>query len=82
MFVAIASKDSTTLKNMKGLDKLLRGIGWPHRTVSHPVGHVVGDRAIEDALTYLRGGKLAPAEAPENASKKSPRKPGRRAKKR
>lgn len=82
MFVAIASKDATTLKNMKSLDKLLRGIGWPHRTVSHPVGHVVGDRAIQDALTYLRGGKAEPVETVASAPKASAKKPGRRAKKR
>lgn len=74
MFVAIASKDKTTVKNMKSLDRLLIQLGWPHRTKAHAVGHAVGAVPMREALAYLRK-EGEPKKAPETKTVAKRQKP-------
>lgn len=69
MFVAIASKDKTTIKNMKSLDKLLKALNWPHKTRFHAVGHEIGAVPMREALTYLRGQSGSAAQSPTSPAR-------------
>lgn len=55
VFVAIAGKDKTTVKDGRQLARMLRELRWPHKAEERRVGHAVTDAHLEHALTYLRG---------------------------
>lgn len=72
VFVGLASKDSTA-KDGASLVKLLKKLGWPHKSMSNKVGHVVAEQQLEAALVYLRNEKPKPEKA--KAEKKPQKKP-------
>lgn len=78
VFVGVASKDSTA-KDATSLVKLLKKLGWPHKSISNKVGHVVAEQQLEAAVAYLRNdkpnaGKAKPEKKPEKKPKKKPQK--------
>ncbi len=80
VFVGVASKDSTA-KDGASLVKLLKKLGWPHKSMSSKVGHVVAEKQLEAALVYLRNEKAKKAQ-PEKKPDKKPdkKKPDKKAK--
>jgi predicted esterase len=59
LFVAIASKDKTTVKSARQLAQALAAAKWPHRAEALPVGHAIADKHLEHALEFLRGSRTA-----------------------
>jgi predicted esterase len=53
VFAGIAAKDSTA-KDTRRLAKVLADLGWPHKSESRNVGHLIADAHLDHALTYLR----------------------------
>lgn len=52
LFVGYGTKDPDHLRQ-EGLVKLLRQLGWPHRSRADRVGHTVTDAQVRGALTFL-----------------------------
>jgi len=52
IFVGWGTKDPDR-RNQQALARLLGELGWPHRVRSERIGHTVGNRQLEAAMTYL-----------------------------
>ena len=63
IFVGISAKDETTVNDARSLSALLKKAGFPHKTESRKVGHLVADAHLDHALAYLRAeARAAPAK--------------------
>jgi predicted esterase len=53
IFVGVSSKDDSA-KDARRLARALEKDNWPHRSMSRPVGHLIADKLLAGAMTYLR----------------------------
>jgi len=54
IFLGVCGKDDTAKRALE-LGRALKKLGWPHRQETRRVGHLIADRHLDNALTYLRG---------------------------
>lgn len=56
VYVGWGLKDKSARKDGAGFAKLLKRLGWPHRSKARPkVGHSMTDAQLAEALVFLRG---------------------------
>jgi len=89
VFLAIASKDTTTAKKARELGDALKDLSWPHQVASRRVGHVIADAHLERGLEFLRTptrkaslktSKSAAEKSATATTKKASKRPSLRAK--